>query len=92
MACRYFVVTGRVQGVFYRASAQEEAKRMGLVGWVRNREDRSVELVACGEEAVLKQLEQWLWQGPKFAEVSGVQVKILDPEEAKGFRDFSIRY
>ncbi|MDX5151937.1 MAG: acylphosphatase [Acidiferrobacterales bacterium] len=92
MACRYFLVTGRVQGVFYRASTQEVANRMSLVGWVRNREDRSVELVACGEEVVLRQLEQWLWQGPKFAEVSGVQVSILDPEEVKGFTDFSIRY
>lgn len=92
MACFHYLVTGRVQGVFYRASTQEVASRMGLVGWVRNCDDGSVELVACGEEAVLKQLEQWLWQGPKFAEVSGVQVNMLDPEEVKGFTDFSIRY
>ncbi|MGW8248064.1 MAG: acylphosphatase [Acidiferrobacterales bacterium] len=92
MACRYFLVTGRVQGVFYRASTLEVANRMGLLGWVRNREDGSVELVACGEEAVLKQLEQWLWQGPKFAQVAGVQVNMIDPEEVKGFADFSIRY
>jgi acylphosphatase len=91
MACRHYVVTGRVQGVFYRASTQEEATRLGLLGWVRNREDGSVELVACGEEAVLQKLESWLWQGPKFAEVSDVQVNTVD-SGGNGFADFSIRY
>ena len=91
MACRHYVVTGRVQGVFYRASTQEEATRLGLLGWVRNREDGSVELVACGEESILNQLEHWLRQGPKFAEVSGVQVNAVD-SEGNEFADFSIRY
>jgi len=91
MTCRHYVVTGRVQGVFYRASTQEEAVRLGLLGWVRNRDDGSVELVACGEEAVLSQLEHWLWQGPRFAKVSGIQVNAVDAV-GPGFTDFSIRY
>lgn len=91
MTCRHFVVTGRVQGVFYRASTKEEATRLGLAGWVRNCNDGSVELVACGEEEILDQLERWLWQGPKFAEVSGVQVDAVESSET-GFNGFSIRY
>ena len=77
--------------MFYRASTQEAANRMGLVGWVRNREDGSVELVACGEEAILKQLEQWLWQGPRFAEVSDVQANAVNADDGE-FADFSVRY
>jgi len=91
MTCRHYVVTGRVQGVFYRASTQEEATRLGLHGWVRNRDDGSVELLACGEEAILNQLEHWLWQGPKFAEVSGVEVDTADTN-GDGINSFSIRY
>ena len=91
MTCRHYVVTGRVQGVFYRASTQEEATRLGLHGWVRNRDDGSVELVACGEESILKQLERWLWQGPKFAEVSGVQLYEVD-SKGNEFTNFLIRY
>jgi len=91
MTCRHYVVTGRVQGVFYRASTQEEATRLGLLGWVRNMDDGGVELVACGEEAILNQLEHWLWQGPRFAEVSGIKVNAVDPV-GHGFTCFSIRY
>lgn len=92
MLCRSYVVTGRVQGVFYRASTQEAASRLGLVGWVRNCDNGSVELLACGEQSVLKQLEDWLWQGPRYAQVSGVEVSARDSEEGLKFSDFSIRY
>jgi acylphosphatase len=92
MICRRYVVIGRVQGVFYRASTQEAALRLGLVGWVRNCDDGSVELVACGEEPVLQQLENWLWQGPKYADVSAVEVSAVDLDMDSGFSDFSIRY
>ncbi len=71
--CRHFLVSGQVQGVFFRASAQETARKLGLTGWVRNLSDSRVELVACGEEAALKRLEQWLWQGPPRARVSRVE-------------------
>ena len=92
MPCRHYVVSGRVQGVFFRASTRETAIRLALVGWVRNCDGGSVELVACGEEPVLKQLEDWLWQGPKFAQVSSVEASALSPEEECKFSDFSIRY
>lgn len=87
--CRRFLVTGSVQGVFYRAATQETARRLGLTGWVRNLADGNVELVACGEAAKLKELEQWLWQGPPRARVARVTVTDVGPQT---FADFNISY
>ncbi len=86
MACRRFQVSGRVQGVFYRAATQDTARRLGLTGWVRNRPDGDVELVACGDEARLKQLEEWLWRGPPHARVEGVTVADAGDDSYTGFR------
>ncbi len=68
-------VQGRVQGVFFRASAQREAKRLGLTGWVRNRKDNSVELTAEGEETGIKDLIAWAQKGPSAARVEKVDVR-----------------
>jgi acylphosphatase len=68
------VVRGRVQGVFFRASTEREALRIGLSGWVKNREDGRVELLAEGEEADLQALVAWVHLGPPAAEVKGVEV------------------
>ena len=68
-------VRGRVQGVYFRASAQREARRLGLTGWIRNRPDQSVELVAEGEEAGIKDLVAWAHHGPSAARVDAVEVK-----------------
>jgi len=73
--CRHFLVSGQVQGVFFRASAESAARRLGLTGWVRNLRDGRVELIACGEEVPLKELERWLWQGPPRARVAEVKVQ-----------------
>lgn len=70
--CCRFRVSGRVQGVFYRATACDEARRLGLNGWVRNLPNGDVELLACGNEKALEQLEVWLWQGPPHARVAQV--------------------
>jgi acylphosphatase len=69
------VVRGRVQGVFFRATAQREAKRLGLTGWVRNRPDGSVELAAEGEEEALKELVAWAHEGPDAARVEHVDLQ-----------------
>lgn len=91
MICTRYVVSGRVQGVFYRASTQQTASKLGLVGWVRNQADGNVELLACGPEQSLKILERWLWDGPKFADVAKVGVEPnLEPGEV--FKDFSVVY
>ncbi|HLB57618.1 MAG TPA: acylphosphatase [Gammaproteobacteria bacterium] len=68
---RYFV-SGRVQGVWYRAFAQEEANRLGLTGFARNLSDGRVEVVACGESEKLADLAILLKQGPARANVSDV--------------------
>ena len=86
--CRHYIVAGRVQGVFYRASACEVAKRLGLSGWVRNRPDGDVEAIACGDVDSLTQFAAWLRRGPAEAEVSAVT---SDECEAPGCTDFSVR-
>ena len=82
------MVSGQVQGVFFRATTEATARRLGLTGWVRNLRDGRVELVACGEEARLKELEQWLWQGPPRARVERVVSNDIEPQT---FRDFEVR-
>lgn len=71
----YVRIIGRVQGVFFRVSAESEAKRLDLTGWVRNRPDGSVELVAEGTKARLDDLIAWCRHGPPRAEVEDVQVE-----------------
>lgn len=68
-------VRGRVQGVFFRASTQREARRLGLTGWVKNRTDGAVEILAEGEEDQLKELLSWANRGPTAARVERVDVR-----------------
>ena len=69
------MVRGRVQGVYYRASAQREARRLGLTGFVRNRSDGTVEIVAEGEEDQVKDLLSWSQKGPSTARVDKVEIR-----------------
>ncbi len=69
------VIRGRVQGVFYRASTVEEAARLGLLGWVRNRADGAVELEAEGPPAAVAALLAWARVGPPAARVTAVEVE-----------------
>jgi acylphosphatase len=68
-----FLVTGNVQGVFFRASTRNEALKWGLRGYARNLPDGSVEVVACGGSDAVDALEQWLWEGPPAARVDDVR-------------------
>jgi acylphosphatase len=86
--CAHFRVRGQVQGVFFRASAEAVALRLGLSGWVRNSENGDVELVACGTARQLDELEQWLWRGPSSARVSAVQ---RAPAALQTFNGFEVR-
>lgn len=84
------VVHGRVQGVYYRASARDRARQLGLSGWVRNCPDGSVELLAEGEKTSLGQLVSWCQQGPPAAVVTQV---ITDWQPATGeFVGFVVKY
>jgi acylphosphatase len=84
--CRHFWVSGKVQGVFFRASTREQAVRLQLTGWVRNLSDGRVEVYACGEPAQLTVLERWLQHGPEMAEVDSLKVTAEDYTEYTGFR------
>ena len=71
----HMVVHGQVQGVFFRASAQREARRLGLAGWVKNRGDGAVEILAEGEEDQVKDLLAWTQRGPSTARVEQVDTR-----------------
>jgi len=86
MGCVRFVVSGRVQGVFFRASTREEAVRLGLTGHARNLPDGTVEVVACGDDTALMQLERWLELGPPLAQVSRVERSAADMAAPGQFR------
>ncbi|RMG20518.1 MAG: acylphosphatase [Deltaproteobacteria bacterium] len=68
------LVTGRVQGVFYRASAMEQAQRLGLTGWVMNLPDGRVESVVEGSRAAVEEYLAWCRRGPPAAHVAAVDV------------------
>lgn len=82
------MVRGTVQGVFFRASCQQEAARHGVAGWVSNRPDGAVEAVFEGTDGAVEALVDWCRQGPPRAHVSGVDV--ID-EEPQGLRGFDVR-
>jgi acylphosphatase len=69
------VIRGRVQGVYFRASTQREARRLGLSGWVKNRPDGGLEVLAEGEEASIRELYGWAQKGPSAARVDRVDTR-----------------
>jgi acylphosphatase len=71
-------VSGRVQGVFFRASTQREALRLGISGYAKNLPDGSVEVLACGDERAVAELRAWLWVGPPAARVTAVDCQGVD--------------
>ncbi|HEX3847756.1 MAG TPA: acylphosphatase [Steroidobacteraceae bacterium] len=75
---RRFLVTGKVQGVFFRHSTRIEARRLGLRGFARNLPDGSVEVIAHGTAADVEQLHAWLHRGPAQARVDAVRETELD--------------
>jgi acylphosphatase len=82
-------VTGRVQGVFFRAWTQQQARDLGLTGWVRNASDGSVEAHLEGDEAAIKALVDRLHRGPPSAEVEDVEVEEVS---AEGLDRFEVRH
>lgn len=85
IVARHVRVTGLVQGVFFRAWAAEEARALGVAGWVRNAPDGSVEAQLEGEEFAVKQLIEKLHQGPPSARVSQVAIDDAVPEGSDRF-------
>ena len=81
-----FIVSGRVQGVFFRASAREQALALGLAGKAENLPDGRVEVLASGPGEAIDALQRWLRQGPPAARVDAVSREDLPEQELRGFR------
>ena len=81
-------VSGRVQGVCFRMETREQAQLFGLTGWVRNLPDGRVEVMASGDETQLKQLHEWLKQGPDMARVTDLKTEEIEYQK---FESFGIR-
>lgn len=74
MICRRCLVSGKVQGVFYRASTARKARELGISGYAMNLPDGRVEVLACGEAGPVQTLCDWLWEGPPMADVTGIEL------------------
>jgi len=78
MICRRSFVSGRVQGVFYRATCVRKAQELGITGFARNLADGRVEVLACGEAAVVEAFVKWLWEGSSASKVTAVDTSEVD--------------
>ena len=88
MIRRRVIVTGHVQGVFFRQSCQRQAVSLGVAGWIRNNYDGTVEAALEGDPDAVERIVSWMRVGPSGAVVTGV--KVID-EDAQGERTFRIR-
>ena len=83
------LITGRVQGVFFRASTQKQAEKLSVTGFVRNLPDGRVEVVAEGEQGAVEKLVAWCHQGPRGARIDKVDVSKITGDHI--YREFKIR-
>ena len=89
MSSVHVIISGEVQGVWFRASTKQKAEELGLTGWVRNTPNGCVEAIFEGEEDIVNKMVDWCYNGPPMAKVDNVEVK---KQKTVGFKDFSIRY
>jgi acylphosphatase len=85
----HVVISGRVQGVWYRASTKQKAEELGLTGWVKNTKEGNVEAVFEGQEPVIDEMIAWCRKGPPLAHVS--DVRIVEKRKANQYTDFTIQ-
>lgn len=83
----HLLIKGKVQGVFYRATAAEKAEELGIAGWIKNTAEGDVEALVTANEAQLKQFIDWCKQGPRRANVAEV---ILTEQDEIVFESFSV--
>jgi len=84
----YAIISGRVQGVFFRVNTRNKANELGLTGWVKNRWDGKVEVLCEGPKENIDKMLEWLKQGPKYSKVS--QVEHFSDVKEECFQDFKI--
>lgn len=85
VSCRRFRITGRVQGVCFRASTRDVAIQLALTGYARNLVDGTVEVLACGRVDAIDKLAAWLQHGPRMASVTGVDAEPVEARKVEGF-------
>jgi acylphosphatase len=85
MNAKRLVISGRVQGVGFRAWLVHKANELGASGWVRNRPDGTVEALIAGDTATVEELARLCRRGPRLAEVSSIVEDLADPPEVPGF-------
>jgi acylphosphatase len=88
--CQRSLISGRVQGVFYRASAASKARELGIDGFARNLPDGRVEVLACGSPAAVAAFAAWLWEGSSASSVTAVTSEDIE-EPSGGVRGFVTR-
>ena len=86
MTAKRVVISGRVQGVWFRGWAQETAQRLKVDGWIRNRRDGTVEAVFCGEPEAVQAMLEARWRGPPMARVMDIQQFPHEEPVGPGFR------
>lgn len=82
----HLIIKGKVQHVFYRASARDEAEKLGIKGWIKNTPEGNVEAVVNGNQECIDRYITWCWKGPSSAKVESVEVKDLQDELFEGFK------
>jgi len=85
MPCLQLLISGKVQGVWFRESMRQEALKQGLTGWVRNLPDGRVEALVCGAPEPLDRMLEWAKRGPPLASVNGVEVFETTADSPPGF-------
>lgn len=83
--CMHYIISGKVQGVWYRASTEKKARELNLTGWVKNLSNGDVEVLACGPETDVQHLHAWLRRGPERAKVEKVVAEELPWQEHETF-------
>jgi len=87
MQTLHLIIRGKVQGVFFRAKAKEEAEKYGIKGWIKNTHDKKVEAMITGEPDMLNRFIEWCKRGPEKARVDEV---IASKQPEKEFKIFEI--
>ncbi|SDK98403.1 acylphosphatase [Modicisalibacter muralis] len=83
--CVKAIVSGRVQGVWYRRATQDQALRAGVTGYAENLPDGRVEVLLCGEGEAVNAVVEWLWQGPPEAQVTHVELEGVEWRDRDAF-------
>ncbi len=87
---KHVLISGKVQGVFFRANTKQKAEQLGVTGWVKNTSDGKVEAIFEGDEEDVNEIITWCHQGPSLARVDDVDIK--EKEVKNEYNDFKIKY